>query len=498
MKKNRRVVFKGNKKAIAKYNLEKIFDKSLEFIGFAIGLGIFLFFINSAKDLYSYFEDKDNLLQLLKDENVEYIKTNVCYDIEKKGNNFNDNSECDAKDILRKRIDDNIFGFLLPDKLKQDKSYKITDKLIPLKNKKENNNLKKTLSGKKKLEETKISTVEKETKISGCLEGDCVNNFSKKNYSNGHYIGEFKNQNEDGQGTFVWNSGEKYTGGWKNGIQSGQGTYIWTDGNKYIGEWKDGNRTGQGTFFWADGAKYSGDFIKGERTGKGMMNYSDGGKYTGDFIKGERNGKGTLLYSDGGKYTGDFLNGKRHGKGTLTWSDGDQYDGDFVNNSRDGEGTYIWTNGDKYFGQFIKNKMTGEATWISGKDNSTMVGKFENTQLVDGFVILPEGIKLRALRENGKLKFGRVQNSNQNIDLLAQQLKRNNDLQTSRMLLDISKNLMGSNKNTSTLNFNNQKLGGGFLSGSSSSGMYRTCYYSSGLGTKTKTVFAGAPCPMMY
>ena len=46
------------------------------------------------------------------------------------------------------------------------------------------------------------------------MEGDCVNNFSKKNYSNGHYIGEFKNQNEDGQGTFVWNSGEKYTGGW--------------------------------------------------------------------------------------------------------------------------------------------------------------------------------------------------------------------------------------------------------------------------------------------
>ena len=142
--------------------------------------------------------------------------------------------------------------------------------------------------------------------------------------------------------------------------------------------------------------------------------------------------------------------------------------------------------------------MTGEATWISNKDNSTMVGKFKDSQLIDGFVILPGGIKLRALRENGKLKFGSIQNSNQNIDLLAQQLKRNNDLQTSRMLLDISKSLMGSRKNSSSLNLNNSNLGGGFLSGSSSSGMYKTCSYSSGLGTRTKTVFASAPCPMAY
>tara|TARA_B100000963_G_scaffold243400_1_gene213077 strand:- start:147 stop:1502 length:1356 start_codon:yes stop_codon:yes gene_type:complete len=451
MKKNRKVVLKGNKDAITKYNLEKIIDKSLEFVGFAIGLGILIFFINSAKDLYSYFEDKDYLLQLLKDENVEFIKTNVCDEIEENGNTLDKNSKCDAKDILRKRIDDNIFGFLLPDEFKQDKSYKITDKLVPIKDKKVSDNLEKTLSSKKKLEKTKISTVKKVTKISGCLEGDCINNFSKKNYSNGHYIGEFKNKKEDGQGTFTWASG-----------------------NKYIGEWKDGNRTGQGTFIWADGAKYSGDFLDGERTGKGTMNYNDGGKYTGD-----------------------FLNGERHGQGTLTWSDGDKYDGDFVNNNRDGQGTFIWTNGDKYFGQFIQNKMTGEATWISGKDNSTMVGKFKNTQLVDGFVILPDGFKLRAIRENGKLKFGRVQNSNQNIDLLAKQLKRNNDLQTSRMLLDISKSLMGK-KNSTPLNLNNLNIGGGFLSGSNSSGMYKTCRYSSSLGTKTKTVFSSAPCPMAY
>jgi hypothetical protein len=39
---------------------------------------------------------------------------------------------------------------------------------------------------------------------------------------------------------------------------------------------------------------------------------------------------------------------------------------------------------------------------------------------------------------------------------------------------------------------------GGWNTGSSSSGMYRTCYYRSSLGTRTKTVFASAPCPMAY
>ena len=461
MKKNRKVVLKANKSAITKFNLERIFDKSLEFIGFAIGIIILMFFINSVKDLDGYFKDRDYLLQLLKDENVDIVKSNVCKDIKEEGNNFTVNTECNAKDILRKRIDDNIFGFLLPDKFKQDQLPKKLTKLIPTKHKNRFRNLgdgpslkqlEKALSIKIKTKETKISTIENENKPVDCLEGDCWNNFSKKQYSNGYYIGEFN-----------------------NGKKNGQGTYILNDGEKYIGDWKDDNRTGQGTFIWNSGAKYTGDYIKGERTGKGTMNYSDGDKYTGDFLKGER-----------------------HGKGILIGSSGNKYEGDFKKNKREGRGIFIWAGGDKYFGEFIQNKMTGEATLISNKDNSTMVGKFEDSQLIDGFVILPGGIKFRALRENGKLKYGSIQNSNQNIDLLAQQLKRNNDLQTSRMLLDISKSLMGSRKNSSSLNLNNSNLGGGFLSGSSSSGMYKTCSYSSGLGTRTKTVFASAPCPMAY
>jgi len=39
----------------------------------------------------------------------------------------------------------------------------------------------------------------------------------------------------------------KYVGEWKNGEKNGQGTYTFHDGGKYVGGWKDGKEHGQGT-----------------------------------------------------------------------------------------------------------------------------------------------------------------------------------------------------------------------------------------------------------
>ena len=400
MKKTKKVILKGNAEAIKKYNKQKFVDKGLESLGSIIGIIILVLIINSFKSFKEYWADKEDLKKLLKQEDkyltIEKIEKNVCKDFAKDAISKGDgNKECDAIAILRKKIDDNIFGFMLDNDYKKD-SVQIAKK----------NNVKKNLLDKKNNTKAKVSTAKKETKPSGCLEGDCVNGFSKIQYSNGYYIGEFKNKKEDGQGTYVWNSGNKYIGEWKHGNMTGQGTHTWTNGNKYIGEWKDGIRTGQGTFFWKDG--------------------------------------------------------------------------------------------DKYYGEFYKNKLNGEGTFISGKDNSMMIGEFVSNEINDGVIILPDGFKFGVFKKNGKIVYTRVQNTNQNIDLLAKQLKRNNNLQTSRMLLDISKSLMGSKKNRTQLNLNNLNIGGGFLSGSNSSGMYKTCRYSSSLGTKTKTVFSSAPCPMAY
>ena len=64
-------------------------------------------------------------------------------------------------------------------------------------------------------------------------------------------------------GTFTWASGDKYVGEWKDDKQNGQGTATWANGDKYVGDWKDDKRNGQGTFTSASG-KYVGEFKDGD------------------------------------------------------------------------------------------------------------------------------------------------------------------------------------------------------------------------------------------
>jgi hypothetical protein len=44
-----------------------------------------------------------------------------------------------------------------------------------------------------------------------------------------------------------------YVGEYKDGQRHGQGTYTWADGTKYVGAWRDNKQHGQGTYTWADG-----------------------------------------------------------------------------------------------------------------------------------------------------------------------------------------------------------------------------------------------------
>lgn len=37
-----------------------------------------------------------------------------------------------------------------------------------------------------------------------------------------------------------------------NGEREGQGTYLWSSGEKYVGQWKAGKRSGKGTLFDKD------------------------------------------------------------------------------------------------------------------------------------------------------------------------------------------------------------------------------------------------------
>lgn len=81
-------------------------------------------------------------------------------------------------------------------------------------------------------------------------------------------------------------NGEKYVGELKDGQPNGRGTFTWPNGEKYVGEWKDGQRNGMGRFFWPDGTKYAGEFRNNKRHGEGTYTYADGRKSTGRWKDG--------------------------------------------------------------------------------------------------------------------------------------------------------------------------------------------------------------------
>ncbi len=72
-----------------------------------------------------------------------------------------------------------------------------------------------------------------------CIKGDCINGQGTHTYTFGRYVGEFKDGEHHGQGTFTYANGDKYVGEWKDSKWHGQGTMTYSDGATYVGEWKD-------------------------------------------------------------------------------------------------------------------------------------------------------------------------------------------------------------------------------------------------------------------
>jgi hypothetical protein len=124
---------------------------------------------------------------------------------------------------------------------------------------------------------------------------------------------------EDGDGVYVWDSGEIYEGHFKHGRMHGRsskytwndvpnnttyeyvgdfdhgemprgcvagncrgrpettrGVYIWPNGEEYVGEWRSGLMEGDGTYRWPDGEHYEGEWREGKRYGEGINNYALG------------------------------------------------------------------------------------------------------------------------------------------------------------------------------------------------------------------------------
>jgi hypothetical protein len=86
------------------------------------------------------------------------------------------------------------------------------------------------------------------------LAGGVYGQVETINYPSGDvYVGEYRDDQRNGQGTYTYASGAVYVGEFRDGDANGQGTYTFASGAVYVGEFRDDQRNGQGTYTFADG-----------------------------------------------------------------------------------------------------------------------------------------------------------------------------------------------------------------------------------------------------
>jgi hypothetical protein len=105
---------------------------------------------------------------------------------------------------------------------------------------------------------------------------------------------------------------------WHNCI----GTYPLPDGNKFVGEFKDDKANGQGTSTFANGNKHVGEYKDGQYNGQGAFTFANGEKFVGEFKAGKVDGEGTYTFANGDKYVGEWRGNLRNGQGIEYRADG--------------------------------------------------------------------------------------------------------------------------------------------------------------------------------
>jgi hypothetical protein len=147
--------------------------------------------------------------------------------------------------------------------------------------------------------------------------------------------------------------GDSYTGDWKNSKKHGFGIYTWGKksewfGAKYIGNFENDLQNGQGSFVLPSGDKYVGEFMDGRIDGKGVWFFIDGSRYIGRFKKGERDGRGVKIWSDGVKYVSD-LDAYYHSSKNAYWPNEKKYIMKVCPvRSKNGKDTFVWEEDKEY------------------------------------------------------------------------------------------------------------------------------------------------------
>jgi len=74
----------------------------------------------------------------------------------------------------------------------------------------------------------------------------------------------------EGQGIYMYASGDVYAGEYAAGRRHGRGKYLYASGDTYEGEYRQGKMEGKGTYFLSDGAAEVGRYKAGADVGEGV------------------------------------------------------------------------------------------------------------------------------------------------------------------------------------------------------------------------------------
>ena len=235
-----------------------------------------------------------------------------------------------------------------------------------------------------------ITNINNKDKFEGNLIDGKKDGYGEQFYSqtNTIYKGEFKNNVYEGKGELINNNGyyfkgeflgglrhgdncieekkgfKKYVGQFRRDKMNGQGTFEWYSGESkgdiYSGEFKDDLFEGFGTYHCKDGSIYKGEYLHGVKHGKGKEIYIDGSFYEGEYNEGVQSGKGIFQDLEGNIYDGNFYNGKKHSKGKIIFSNGEILEGLWLNGLKEGHFYFTDVNGYQYLRKYVKDELIEE------------------------------------------------------------------------------------------------------------------------------------------
>lgn len=108
------------------------------------------------------------------------------------------------------------------------------------------------------------SSMSDKNSYSTTISSSVATSTGSKQFTDGYYIGEFRNDNRYGQGTQTYNDGKVYQGSWENDKWEGKGTITYKTGEKFVGNFHEGKRHGHGIYYDKKGKPTENDWEYGQ------------------------------------------------------------------------------------------------------------------------------------------------------------------------------------------------------------------------------------------